>query len=281
MPYQVQFVGLAWFNEDPPGTMRVLLPDGRNFPNVPRHDFSICVASDSVVHASGWSRDQVRIDGGLTQFLPPPSQVILEGTEQPGKLAGVEASHQTPRLPIMRSFDHSVPSVNPETAHKVADLEVQQGKFEAYRFPNQDPDEAAIVTTLKVAHEGNILLALNDLPDPLHRSKASAPSLMFVKEPTSRSARTVSAARTIELLPGTEIAIVNASQGLPSRIDGVDHDDIYRQLCDGVPVKLIPAEKSGVSVDELVSDHPVFQIPTPIFSAPSCSNCGVPGKPGG
>ena len=34
MPYKVQFVGLAFFQENPPGTMRVLLPDGRKFKDV-------------------------------------------------------------------------------------------------------------------------------------------------------------------------------------------------------------------------------------------------------
>lgn len=271
MPYNVQFVGLSWFNEDPQGTVRVLLPDGRNFKKVPRHDFSICVAASTVKSSSGWELNEVKKDdfSQLMQFLPPPSKVVLEGTDSGGHL--LDTTDQLPCLPILRAFDRSVLRVDPDQAVKVGDFEIQQGTFKAFRFPNRDPREAAIVTTLEVEHDDAITITLTALPDPASQSTEPLPTSVTApgRGVTSKLAAGV---RTITLEPGTEIAIVNASRGIAIKIGNENHDDIYQQLSGGIPVKLIPPETPAEQVKELTSHHPIFQVPTPIFSGPGCSN---------
>src|SRR5438270_1335426 len=115
MPYKVQFIGLAWFHWEAQGQMRVLLPDGRNFPNVPSHKFSISIAPDAVLAQTGWAADQIESDQYQTQFWVPPSKITIDGVNDAGL---VDASKQIPRLPSLRAIEPKA-KFDPERAHRV------------------------------------------------------------------------------------------------------------------------------------------------------------------
>src|ERR1043165_1495600 len=125
MSYVVQFVGLAWFNWQTDGNMRVLLPDGRAVPDVQPHKFSISVPPGSIAvdpTTTGWTAGkgvaESDADKFQTQFWFPPSKIKLSGTEiGPGGHPTLTAINQTPRLPSLRGTDPQtkIDPDNPQT----------------------------------------------------------------------------------------------------------------------------------------------------------------------
>jgi hypothetical protein len=252
MPYKVQFIGLSWFHWGQDGNMRVLLPDGRNFPNVAPHKFSISVAPDAIVSYTGWLPEQVESDQYQTQFWVPPSKVVIEGTDQPGL---VDGNKQIPRLPSLRAIDPKAKFDPDNQAKKVGDLEIRQGTFEAFRMPGQDPNNCGLISALDVAHDAEITITLTEIPDPLNPAAPGA----------------APAVRTIVLKPGTEIAIVNSSRGQAHVVDEDDHFTIYSQLC-YEPVNLVSPQIASALIAESPSKHPFLTSPNPFINGPGCSN---------
>ena len=154
MPYKVQFIGLAWFHWEPAGNVRVLMPDGRNFKNVPSHKFSISVAPEAIVSHTGWLPAQVESDASQTQFWVPPSKIVVEGTDQQGV---IDANKQVSRLPSLRAIDPNA-KIDYGKAKKVGDFEIQQGVFEAFRMPGQPVAKCGLVSALDVAHDQHLSL---------------------------------------------------------------------------------------------------------------------------
>lgn len=254
MPYKVQFVGLAFFQEDPPGTLRVMLPDGRKFETpagaVPPHLFSISVAPDAVIAHKGWAPDEVEIDKFHTQFWPPPSAVTIGGCDSPGKL---DTDHQVPRLPTLMPVNPNV-KIDPEKAKTVGDITIRQGLFKVSLMPGK-PVDAARVSTMDVAYNGKITITLTEKADPLNPA-APGPK---------------PAVRTIQLRAGTEIVLVNTSRGdMAFNEADVDHSAIYAQLC-ATPVALIPPEIDSAALSPLKSRHPFFSAPNAAITGAHCS----------
>lgn len=256
MQYKVQFVGLNFFREEPPGTMRVLMPDGRNFKDVPPHRFSISVEPNSVEAQTGWLQGEVLKDKDQVEFWPPrPSKIVLEGTDKPGTL---NSEKQIPFLPILILQDPNA-RIDPDKARKVGDLEIQQGVFEAFLMPGKEiNDGSAIICELTVAHEANITLTLTEFPDPAN------PPVPPGAPP---------AVRTIVLKPTTEIAIINASRGEPKMIEGGDHSGIYAQLVpDQAPFEILDLDPLHTNLLPSPSKHPFLTaVVKPVLNGPGCS----------
>ncbi|MEA2236082.1 MAG: hypothetical protein QOC81_806 [Thermoanaerobaculia bacterium] len=253
MPYKAQFVGLNWFHEEPPGTMRVLMPDGRNYKTIAPHKFSISVEPNAVVDKTGWAQKEVVADAHQVEFWPPPSKVVLEGTDRPGIL---DSKKQIPFLPTLVIEGPSA-KIDPDRAKKVGDFEIRQGEFEAFLMPGKTTnDGSAILCELTVAHEGNITMTLTELPYP---ANPPAPAGAAPK------------VRTIVLKPKTEIAFINASRGEAAMIESDDHSAIYSQLIpDQAPfVILYPDE---FKLPNSPSAHPFFTaVVKPALNGPGCS----------
>jgi len=251
MSYKVQFVGLAWFHEDPPGSVRVLLPDGRNFGNnIPAHTFSISVAPDRIVGApTGWSPGEIEEDPSQMQFWPPPSKIALSGTETAGP---IDRAEQLERLPSLRAIVPGV-KVDPDKAKRVGDFDIRQGTFKVFRTETIQPDDAAVLSTMELQHDGNITITLTSIADP---SDPNAP---------------VGIVRTITLKPETEVAIVNTSRGEPVPADPDNHSMIYSQLCSEAVIVILPVVDAS-DLPPLVSTHPFFQTPVAALNGPGCSN---------
>ena len=250
MSYQVQFVGLAWFHEDPPGAVRVLLPDGRNFGhNIPAHTFSISVAPDRVVSSTGWDAGKIDTDQFQTQFWPPPSKIVLAGTDTAGP---IDRAEQLERLPSLRAI---VPGakVDPDKAKRVGDFDIRQGTFKVFRTEAIEPPDAAVLTTMEVQHDGEITITLTSIADP---EDANAP---------------LGVVRTITLKPETEIAIVNTSRGNPVPADPDNHSLIYSQLCSEPVIVILPMFDAS-HLAKLQSSHPFFLSPNAALNGPGCSN---------
>lgn len=250
MPYKVQFVGLAFFQENPPGTLRAMLPDGRKFDPVPPHLFSISVAPDAVIAKNGWAEKEVESDKWQTQFWPPPSKITIEGSENAGTL---DTSNQVPRLPRLQAINPNA-TIEPEKAKTVGDFTIRQGSFQVSLLPGK-PIEAARVSTMDVLHDGEITITLTEKADPLN---PAAPG----PQP---------AVRTIQLKAGTEIVVVNTSRGVPPAFDedAVDHSAIYAQLC-STPVVMIDPQIKQLPL--LKSAHPFFAVPNGAVTTKACSN---------
>lgn len=256
MPYKVQFVGLAFFQEDPPGTLRVMLPDGRKFDSVPPHLFSISVAPDAVIARTGWAEKEVEPDQWQTQFWPPPSAMTIGGSDSPGNL---DTSDQIPRLPTLMPVDPNV-KIDPAKAQTVGDITIRQGSFQVSLMPGKAV-EAARVSTMNVDYDGEITITLTEKADP---QKPGTPG------PNP-------AVRTIRLHAGTEIVVVNTSRGDMSFNDtGVDHSAIYARLC-ATPVALIPAAVAVDKLSPLKSTHPFFSVPNAAITGQNCSPASTHG----
>jgi len=250
MPYKVQFIGLAWFHWDLAGAMRVLLPDGRNVASIAPHKFSISVAPDAVVSHTGWLPAQIESDQFQTQFWAPPSKVVLEGTDVKGL---VDANKQIPRLPSLRAIDPKATfDLDDPNMKKVGDFVMQQGTFEAFRMPKQDPKNCGLVSALDVPHDGEITITLTELPDP-----ANPPAAPVV--------------RTIVLKAGTEIAVVNSSRGEPHIFNDLDHFMIYKQLAP-TAIDLVSPAIDATNIPPNPSQHPFLTTPNPFVNGPGCSN---------
>ncbi|HEX3070088.1 MAG TPA: hypothetical protein VHX14_16090 [Thermoanaerobaculia bacterium] len=258
MPYKVQFVGLTFFQEEPAGTMRVLMPDGRDFPPIPPHLFSIAIPPNppnlpptAMLDETGWKADEVEEDAFIRQYWVAPSQITLSGGETVGVL---DATEQLPRLPSLRLAD-PMAKVNPANAKKIGDLEFRQGTFTTLRMPNKPIEDAALVSTLELDHDGDIEITLTTLGDPLN------------------PAAVVGEKRTITLKAGTEIVFVNTSRGVPVPADA-DHIQIYQKLCDE-KVSFVFPQIDAEEIDPLQSPHPFFTSPHAAFSGEGCSNMGI------
>lgn len=249
MGYKTHFVGLAYFQEEPAGTERVLLPDGRNLDDIPPHLFSISVAPDRVMASTGWGSDQIDKDKFHTQFWPPPSNVTMSGADAVGK---IDTSQQALRLPSLSALGPNA-KVDFKKAKCVGDFAFRQGTFTAFRRPKRPLAEAALVSSLELEHKGDILITLTERADPSNPAAAEG------------------TVRTITLKPDTEIVVVNASRNEPLTDGGRDHALIYLQLL-AQPVAFSLPQVDAAAVDELQSDHPFFIAPNAAFQGPGCSN---------
>jgi len=269
MSYNVQFVGLSFFNWQTDGNMRVLLPDGRAVPNVQPHKFSISVPPGSVAvdpTTTGWTAGknvgQFDEDQFQTQFWFPPSKIDLPGTElgPNDPHPTLIAANQIPRLPSLRATDPNakIEPDNPQTK-KVADLTMAKGTVEAFKIPGGNPKSCAIISQLTVDHDDatNITITLTEIADP-ENAATSNPGTV----------------RTIVLKPQTEIAIVNTSRGAGKAAAEKSHYSIYEQLT-YAPCVLVAPQIPPMKVPASTSQHPFFTAPDAAVTGPGCSNATI------
>jgi hypothetical protein len=236
MPYTVQFIGMACFFRN--GQERlVLMPNGTN--SVPPHTARIAVAPTAIVHQENWGTDAVVQKGDF--FLTKPCVISLEKADQ------TDAVHPLKVMNEPISLRSSSPgfTIDPSTAQTIARVAIRQGTLATFRYPGtDDTPDASLITQLDVSHNGNIHI--------------------MVRPQTGSNP-----VRTIELRPGTEIAIVNDSSDKQH-----DHFHIYQKLGGG-PSAL--GETPGVPVGKYrrsQSHHRVFATLDPIVDGVRCPNTG-------
>jgi hypothetical protein len=236
MAYKVQFVGLVCFLREN-GGRHVLLPDGRDpGPDIDPHFASIVVAPEAVEKAIGWEGDDNALRGW---FALPPCSLSIEGTDTTGTL---DTSAHDGLLPELKRIDPNF-EIDPDRAKTIATLHVRQGTLTAYAIPGG----SAAMSQLDVPFDGTIHVTVTPADG--------------------------SAARTLRLAPGTEIALANMARGGYAAADEqTNHFQIYKVLSTN-PVSL--TEPSSIAaMDESPSAHMLFTRATPIGLNTGCSNTG-------
>jgi hypothetical protein len=237
MSYNVQFVGLVCFLRES-GGRHLLLPDGRDpGDGIEPHYALIAVAPDAVLRASGWDGDEA-VTGGT--FELPPCSVTIEGSDVPGSL---DAREHDGLLPELRRLDPNF-EIDPERAQTIATLHVRQGSLHAYVIPGG----SAAISELRVPHDGTIRIRVTP--------------------------RDGSRERSIELKPGTEIAVANIAK--QPYLGGPEHNGHFRiyEKLSVHPVFLREPDALPAVLAESPSPHRIVSGPKPIGLTVSCSNTG-------
>lgn len=240
MPYTVQFLGLVCFYREH-GVRLALLPDGRDpQAGIDPHYASIIVDPVAVEVAHGWpaSDDMAR---GIYQ-LDQPCSVSFEAASAPGTF---DVSAHDGLLPQLRAIDPNF-EIDPPRAQTIARVAVRQGKLAVYQVPGG----SAVMSQLKVHHDGSIKIAVS--PDD------------------------GSGARILQLAPGTEILLANMSRhGVYDRdlAEDDDHFRIYEKLSVR-PVTLHGPAMLAQNFADAPSNHWFFRDARPINLSLNCSNTG-------
>lgn len=236
MPYRVQFVGLVCFVAEE-GGRKVFMPDGRNASaeGIESHYGSIIVDPRAVIGAENWPAGAA----GKGTFSLDPCTIALEGADVPGVL---DATAHDGLLPQLKRIAPAF-VLDPAAAQTIARLDIRQGTLAAYKVPAGD----ALISQLDVPHDG-----------PIH---------------VTVTPQDGSAARTITLSPGTEIAVTNMAAGGYDEVhDENGHFRIYEKLS-ARPVRLSePTEVADVPPSP--TGHVMFTRANPIGLSTSCSNTG-------
>jgi hypothetical protein len=215
----------------------VYLPDGRHPDNeVEPHYGSIVVAPIDIVSSEGWPA-QEEVDRGTFYFNP--STISIEGMESAGT---VDDSLHDGLLPELRRLAPGF-VLDPAAAQTIARLEIRQGTLQAFQVPLG----TAAMTQLEVPHDGSITISVT--PDD------GLP------------------VRTIQLHPGTEIAVANMARGgYDAVVEENGHFQIYGKLS-AQPIDL--SEPPAVAdLPPTPSEHALFRRANPIGLSTSCSNTG-------
>jgi hypothetical protein len=237
MPYSVQFVGLACFLRSN-GGRTVLLPDGRSpDAGIDPHFASIAVDKDAVIASSGWPAGHG--DDGV--FELDPCTIVLEGADRGGTL---DTSQQDDNLPQLKRINPAF-SIDLAKAQTIARLELRQGTLKAYRVPGG----TAVMSQLDVPHDGEIRITVTP-------EDGSQP-------------------RTIDLQPGTEVAIINAARhAYETVVEENGHFRIYEKLA-AEPARARLTQPADLpKVPPSPTRHSFFARRTPIGLSTSCSNTG-------
>ena len=235
--YSVQFVGLACFLRGQDSRF-VMFPDGRNpGDGIEPHYASIVVDGGAVERATGWE-DETAVSQGV--FALPPCSVNIQTVSDSGTL---DTSAHDGRLPELRQIDPNF-IIDRDHAETIATIDIRQGTLTAYQIPGG----TALISQLDVTHDESIVI--NVVP------------------------RDGSPSRSIQLSPGTEIAIANtAHNGYVD--DGEEengHFRIYERLS-AQPVTL-NQPLTVASAPPSPSRHPMFLRRLPAGLTSSCSNTG-------
>jgi hypothetical protein len=236
MHYSVQFVGLACFVRGQ-GERLVMLPDGREpGDGIDPHFASIVVAKDSVKSAVGWENDDAAKRG---IFALTPCSISIQEADRPGEL---DTALHDGRLPQLRALDPNF-EIDPTGAQAIATIAVRRGKLTAYRVPRG----TAVMSQLDVPYDGVITIKITP--------------------------RDGSPQRSIELEPGTEIALANTARGgYAAASDHGAHFRIYEKLS-AKPVTLSePPEVAEVPATP--SCHAIFTRAMAASLSAACSNTG-------
>jgi hypothetical protein len=236
MPYSVQFVGLVCFYRER-GARQALLPDGREpGEGIEPHFGSIHVAPEDLIAAEGWNGSA---DLSRAMFTLPPCTVSIEGADTAGTL---DASAHDGALPQLRQLDPNF-EIDPENAETIARVVLCNGVLRAYRVPGG----TAAISQLDVPHDGEIKITVTP--------------------------RDGSAVRTLQLRPGTEIAIANMAQS--GYLTDAPHDNHFR-IYEKLSVRPVSLQEP-TSVPEIPpseSRHALFTRRGPIGLATNCTNTG-------
>jgi hypothetical protein len=230
--YKVQFVGMVCFYKQN-GAKLALLPDGTQAQ--PTHTARIVVDPKSVDHSSGdWPNTKGEIARG-DFLLDHDFDISIEQADQDGPRDF--SKHRPVSLPSGFNIDLT-------TAQTIGRIPVKQGTLQTFRYPGtNDTVDASTITELTVEHEGTIRITAKTRPGG-------------------------DIVRTIDLKPGTEIAVVNDSSDKSH-----DHFHIYEQIGTGAPLGDTPPSETGI-FHRSQSHHRVFLKPDPIVEGVRCPNTG-------
>lgn len=234
MTFSVQFVGLACFVKAA-GERHVMFPDGRNPDGeIEPHFASIFVDPAMIDSANGW--DQASIDSG--EFLLPPCSVTIAGVDVTGSL---DTGDHDGRLPQLCRINPEF-VLNRDSPDTIATLDVRNGKLTGYRIPGG----TAVITQLDVEHESEIDVVVTP--------------------------RDGSAARTLRLQAGSEIALANTARDYSDESEEGGHFSIYEKL--GTPPVTLTAPPAVLTIPQSPSRHPFFLSRIPAGLSSDCSNTG-------
>ncbi|HET8797738.1 MAG TPA: hypothetical protein VFO89_08625 [Thermoanaerobaculia bacterium] len=234
MPYTIQFVGLACFLRSS-GGRTVLLPDGRDpGEGIDPHYGRIVVDPSAVVNEEGWPAGH---PPGV--FMLDPCTIAITAAAESGTLDTSQHDRKLPELAAANPMFR----IDPAMAQTIARLDIRQGMLRAFRAPGGE----ATISQLDVPYDDAIRITVT--PDD------------------------GGAARTIDLAPGTEIAITNiAAHGYVDRVRENGHFRIYEKL--GATRVRLEAPTEVPPVPLSTTQHPCFAGILPIGLSTSCSNTG-------
>jgi len=165
MGFVIDFVGLWYFQKQDPSTL-VLLPDGRDFKGMTRHEANLYIEKARLIgrpDQQDWDWwDPVKnqtptLDAySLAQFpILEPVTLEISGLEAPanGSAATAVESVRMDELDHLLDLDPQM-IIDPDVARTIARLEVYQGKFEAFLLRSRAP-----VTRLTSDHAGQIQIS--------------------------------------------------------------------------------------------------------------------------
>jgi hypothetical protein len=212
-----------------------MLPDGRNpGGEIEPHFASIFVDPGVIGSVSGW--DQASADSG--EFSLPPCSVTIDGVNTAGTLDTAEHDDRLPQLCRINSAF----TLDRDSAETIATLDIRNGKLIGYRIPGG----TAVISQLDVDHDGDIDVVMTP--------------------------RDGSAAKSIRLNAGAEIAVVNVARDYSDEVEEAGHFRIYERL--STPPVRLTAPTAALGIPLSPSRHPYFLSRIPAGLASDCSNTG-------
>ena len=160
MSFTIDFVGLSYFQQQN-GWLLVLLPDGRDFEGMTRHDANFYIEKARLIGRPDQQEWWDPIPNptldlySLLQFpIPKPVRLEITGLEVPsgGNPKSAVEFLRMDQVEHLKTLDPQIQinTVNPNT---IARLDVGQGRLEAFSLRSRAP-----VTRLTVNHAGKIMI---------------------------------------------------------------------------------------------------------------------------
>lgn len=258
--YDILFVGLVCFLTKEKGDRLVLLPDGTNpGPETTPHFPYMVVDPSSIVEANGWEglSEQLQALANDGMLRLPKCTISIDGVNN-GK--GLNTKQHDQDVPKLADVDNTV-QIDADNADAIVRLNVASGVLEAYRRPEteeddddaNDPSDVAIISRLRVEHEGEITVKVTPSDGP---------------------------ERILRLKPGTDIALANVA--FPDTGEGREHFSIYGKLLTAGTINPARRQRISQSIPRLSADHHIFSFPVPITDGGSqCGNQGCCRTSGG